>query len=265
VHPIERLRYVARASGIDHASVARETAAALAGLAFDPPGIVTACRRVVERHPASGPVWWMASRVLTAADPIAEAWHVADLLDEDRTAWELSLALPDDATVTVLGWPEVAAGALPRRGDVEVLVVDVLGEGHGLVRALRRADVVADVVAVHALAACVAASDVVLIEASALGPDGFVAIAGSHAAAAVAHHSGTPVWLVAGLGRALPATTWKTVAERVSEGSLEAEDEIVPADLIDTVLGPEGLRTFVEVVASPGCPVAHELLRPSVF
>ena len=32
----------------------RETAAALAALGFDPPGLVTACRRILDRHPLSG-------------------------------------------------------------------------------------------------------------------------------------------------------------------------------------------------------------------
>ena len=32
---------------------------------FDPPGLVTACRRILDRHPLSGPLWWLAARVLT--------------------------------------------------------------------------------------------------------------------------------------------------------------------------------------------------------
>ena len=55
VHPIERLRYVARARGADAESLVRETAGALRGLGLDPSGLVVACRRIVERHPTSGP------------------------------------------------------------------------------------------------------------------------------------------------------------------------------------------------------------------
>ena len=51
----------------------RETAGALSSLGFDPAGLVTACRRIVDRHVTSGPLWWLCARVLTAGDPLAEA------------------------------------------------------------------------------------------------------------------------------------------------------------------------------------------------
>ena len=54
---LERLRYVARSSGAPQEVLVRETAAALASLGFDPPGLVTACRRILDRHPLSGPLW----------------------------------------------------------------------------------------------------------------------------------------------------------------------------------------------------------------
>ncbi len=63
MHPIERLRYVARASGGDQRMLVRETAGALRGLGFDPAGLVVACRRIVERHPNSGPMWWLCATV----------------------------------------------------------------------------------------------------------------------------------------------------------------------------------------------------------
>ena len=61
VHPIEHLRYVARAQGADSASLVEETAMALGSLRFDPAGLVVACRRIVERHPFNGPLWWLCS------------------------------------------------------------------------------------------------------------------------------------------------------------------------------------------------------------
>ena len=54
---------------------------------------------------------------------------------------ELAHCLPDEATIVVLGWPELIGAALPRRGDLEVLVVDVHQEGGGLVMQLVDADV----------------------------------------------------------------------------------------------------------------------------
>ena len=264
MHPIERLRYVARASGGDQGLIVRETAGALASLGFDPPGLVTACRRIIERHPTSGPLWWLAARVLTAGDPVAEAWRAADEIDADPTARELAHALPDGAAVCVLGWPEIVGEALPRRGDLRVLVVDAMDEGSGLVRRLMASDVDVADVPVTGLGAAASDVQVVLVEASAMGPDGLVAVAGSRAAAAVAHHAGVAVWAVAGVGRLLPARTWQAVERRVDDGSAEPwelEDEVVPIDLVDQVAGPWGVMPVADAMRRVDCPVAPELLR----
>src|SRR5581483_9490795 len=196
MHPIERLRYVARSSGAPAELLVRETAGALAALGFDPPGLVTACRRILDRHPVSGPLWWLCARVLTASDPNVEAWNAADDVAADATADLLAYALPDDATVCVLGWPDRIGEALPRRGDLDVLVVDALGEGTGLVRRLLHADMEVVDVPMSGLGAAVADADLLLLEASAIGPGSFVGVAGSRAAAAVAAVSETPTWLV---------------------------------------------------------------------
>ena len=55
MHPIERLRMVARAAGEGPALVAQEAAGALVAFGDDPAGLVTACRRLVDRQPTSGP------------------------------------------------------------------------------------------------------------------------------------------------------------------------------------------------------------------
>ncbi|MBA3289003.1 MAG: hypothetical protein H0U21_13480, partial [Acidimicrobiia bacterium] len=68
MHPIERLRFVARAQGADAESLVRETAGALRGLGLDPAGLVVACRRIVERHPSCGVLWWLCARMLTSGD-----------------------------------------------------------------------------------------------------------------------------------------------------------------------------------------------------
>ena len=69
MHPIEHLRHVARATGADPALVATEAASALAQMAsMDPAGLVPACRRLIEAHLTSGPVWWLSARILGADD-----------------------------------------------------------------------------------------------------------------------------------------------------------------------------------------------------
>ena len=264
MHPIERLRYVARASGADHGLLVRETAGALASLGFDPPGLVTACRRIIDRHPASGPLWWLSARVLTSNDPVGEAWRAADEIADDPTPDELAHAIPDEATICVLGWPEQIGDALPRRGDLDVLVVDALGEGSGLVRRLQRAEVDAIDVPMSGLGTAVADSDLVLLEASAFGPGGWVGVAGSRAAAAVARHAGIPVWVVAGIGRLLPARMWDALAARLDDDMpWEADDDVVPSDLCDMLVGPAGPLPLADALRRIDCPIAPELFKPS--
>ena len=139
MHPIERLRIVARASGEGPGLLGAEAAGALAAFGADPAGLVTACRRMVDRQPTSGPFWWLCARVLAAGDPVDEAWRSAEEMRRgphaaDADPWPCPRPRPS----AVLGWPERLGAALTRRGDVEVLVVDVLGEGSGSCGALQR-------------------------------------------------------------------------------------------------------------------------------
>ncbi|MDQ2753948.1 MAG: hypothetical protein M3R71_00170, partial [Actinomycetota bacterium] len=99
MHPIERLRYVAGAQGADPGLLAREAAEALGDMArMEPAGLVPACRRLVERHVTSGPVWWLSARVLGGVTPAAAAREAAAELDADPTEGNLSRLLPEDAT-----------------------------------------------------------------------------------------------------------------------------------------------------------------------
>ncbi|MGE0879038.1 MAG: hypothetical protein AB7L13_19995 [Acidimicrobiia bacterium] len=264
MHPIERLRYVARASGIDQAVVVRETAAAIASMGrFDEQAIVTSCRRIIERHPRSGALWWMCSRVLTASDPSNEAWRCVEEISDDRTSIELAYALPDEATVCVLGWPNLVGEALARRGDLEVLVVDTLGEGNGLVRRLARSQVEAIEVPVSGLGSAVAVSDVVLLEGAAIGAGGYIGVAGSRAASSVAMYGEIPVWLVGGVGRVLPERMWDALIGRleIDDEPWEADDEIAPIELVSHVVGPDGVEPVDEALAKTDIPLAPELFK----
>lgn len=264
MHPIERLRYVARAEGADPSTLVREAAGALAGFGDDPDGLVTACRRLVDRHPAVGPMWWMAARVLAAADPVAEAWRAADEIDADPTAELLGSALPDDATVVLVGWPEQAVAALHRRGDIEPLVVHAGGDGLSLVARLRRSDLDAAHVPDAGVGAAVAEADLVLLEATALGPDGFVAQTASRPAAAVAATVDVPVWVVAGAGRVLPGRLWEALVNRLGQSEVEPwdrDEEVMPFAGVTQVIGPGGPQSPEDAVRRADCPVSPELLR----
>lgn len=278
MHPIERLRYVARSSGADERVLVQETAAALRGLRMEPADLVIACRRIVERHPSSGPLWWLCSQVLTAPDPFSALSRLADEVEDDPTPRTLAHALPDEATVCVVGWPDLAGDALARRGDVRVLAVDTDGNAGGLVRRLQRADVEADEIPAGAIATAVGLADVVVIEPAAVcaatdeGGGEALGPMGAHALAAAAYCAEVPVWIVAGVGRRLPATTWATLRERVGRAALAeapwyAREETFPIALATHVVDPTGVHELTDASAAAllaaECPVAHELLRSS--
>lgn len=264
MHPIERLRYVARAHGASQSVMVGETAAALRSFGRDPQGLVTACRRIVDRQPSSGPLWWLAARTLTAGDPITEAQIAAAEVEDDGTPRAVADAVPEDATILLLGWPELAPGALSRRGDVEVLVCDVDGEGSDLVLRLLRADVDATDVPFSGLGSAAAEADIVILETCAMGPSGFLAPSGSRAAAAVARAAERQVWLVAGVGRLLPERMFTALCDRTISADSPWDDdlELVPLDLVDKVVGPTGPANPKDALRRTDCPVAPELLKP---
>jgi len=266
VHPIERLRYVARSSGAPQDLLVSETAGALLSFADDPSALVTACRRIVSRQLTSGALWWLCSRILCAPDPAAEARTAIEEIDSDPTARHLAAALPDDATITVLGWQQLVASALARRGDVSVLVVDTLDEAASFVRYLESRDVDATEVPLSGLGAAVAASDLVVCEASAVGSSSFLAVAGARAAASVARTAGLPVWLVAGVGRLLPARVWEALESRLdlADDPWDADDEVVPLALVDSAVARTGLVAPDSLQRLVDCPIAPELFKPDV-
>ncbi len=243
-----------------------ETASALLSFRDDHSGLVTACRRIVSRQLTSGAIWWLTSRLLCATDVVAEARSAVDEIESDRTSRSLAAALPDDATIAVAGWQTVVASALVRRGDVEVLVIDVLGEAGSFCRHLSTRDVDAVEVPLSGLGAACAAADLVIIEASAVGTDAFLGVAGTRAAAAVAHSAGVPVWLVVGVGRVLPARIWEALVGRLdlADEPWDADDEIVSLSLIDQCVGPTGLESVDEMIRRCDCPIAPELFKADI-
>jgi hypothetical protein len=254
---------VARATGEDPSLLAQEAANAIANLHGDSATLVTACRRLLDRQPACGPLWWVGARVLSAPEPAEEAYVVARELVADRTPSVLGRELPEEARVTVVGWPGQAAQALRRRGDVEVLAIEAFGEGSALASQLRRAGTAVSVVPESGLGQAVVRSDLVLLEATALGETGLVAMAGSHAAAAVGYDAGVPVWVVAGVGRVLPAPLWEALRARVSENTApgQSDNDIVPARLVDRVVGPAEVETFEAAVERADFSSVPELTR----
>ena len=116
------------------------------------------------------------------------------------------------------------------------------------------------------LGAAVAEADLVLLEASAVGPSEFLAVSGSRAAAAVARHADVPVWLVAGVGRLLPQRMWEGLRARLhTVDPWDADDEIVPLDLVGCIVGPSGPQPAEDALRRIDCPVVPELFKGDVF
>lgn len=267
MHPIERLRYVARSQGGDQRVLVDETATALRGLGLDPAGVVVACRRIIERHPTSGPLWWLCSSVLTAPDPLRAARGLADEVIDDPTADHLVTAISDDATVCLIGWPDLIGEAMIRRGDVTVLAVDIDDEGSAFVRRLQRADVEAEIVPAAGMGAAALASDAVMIEALAAGHDGLLATLGSRPLAAAAYCAEVPVWAVLGRGRCLPDQLYASMLARLGDrhDTWYANAEHLPLALATTVVSPYGVVAAAEHALTPECALAGELLRSSAM
>ncbi|HXW35102.1 MAG TPA: hypothetical protein VEJ87_11030 [Acidimicrobiales bacterium] len=122
MHPIERLRAVARASWAPPDVLGSEAAWALADLALDEPAaLVPACRRLLAVHPGCGPLWWVAARVLSASDPVEEAERCAGAIDGDPTPDLVEEATSGKRAVKRGGVGEVASA------DIVVVRVDAMG------------------------------------------------------------------------------------------------------------------------------------------
>jgi hypothetical protein len=274
MHPIERLRWVARAPEGEVSMVAAEAAGALAAFAHDPAGLVIASRRLIERRPAAAPLWWLASRVLCALDPAFEAIDAAADLERDRTPVALAGDLPG-GTVAIVGWPDQASAALRIRsrmgggearqphlapqsaGADRVVVVPSGSEGWGCADWLQSHGVDARLLPAGEVPAAGRRCALALLEAAAVGPDRFVAAAGSAALAAVAREADRPVWLVSGVGRVLPGPLYEALVRRVGDDPAWEE---VPLAAVDDVVGPAGPVPPARLPRS-ACPVAAELLR----
>ena len=247
MHPIERLRYVARARGADAESLVRETAGALRGLGLDPSGLVVACRRIVERHPTCGPLWWLCARMLTSADPMAAARAAVDEIEADRTVDALvgRAARRRDGRRPSAGRSSPGM-ALARRGDVRVLAVDAGHQGSSFVQRLERSEVESELVPMEAAAIADGRADLVLVEADALDATRLVAATGSAVLAAAAGLAGD-----AGVvrRRLRPAAAGADGRRRSSTGSASSRStrgrvrsRSLPLSLVAHVVGPDGGR-----------------------
>ena len=266
MHPIERLRYVARSDGAGAAILVRETALALCDMAFDPQSLVLACRRIVERHPTTAQLWWLCAHVLTAADSFERARELALVVERDDTPGHLDDSLPDAAAVVIVGWPFTTVKCLVQRGDATMLVVDSHGEGEALVERLHDADIAAELVPFECLAAAIAQCDIVVVEALAAGPASALAVGGSRGVVETARAHGKPTWLVTGAGTRLPSVLWEGMCAALQlDTDWQAGLDVIDVARFTRVIGPSGASDDTTVAFTPECPTTSELLRRSAI
>ena len=238
MHPIERLRYVARAGVVPVVPLVRESAAALASFADDPKGLLTSCRRLLDRRSDCAPLVWLAARMLTAMDPRSEAARVMQELEADTTQRVLQDgldALASGSSVLAVGELGTYAAALHDRPDL---------------RSLEPHDPDAS------------SADLVLMTSDCAGPSQALVVAETVAVAEMAHRWGTPVWLIAGAGRTLPGRMWDLLSTRHRRDD-PAMRGLAVLDLdrfVTRVATPSGLRTPAEAARRSGCPIVPELM-----
>ena len=231
MHSIERLRWIAGAQWAPAGELAAEAAWALSDLAEEEPAaLLPSCRRLLERHPGCGALWWVAASVLAAPDAIVAAQACAQALAEDPTEEVFAASL--DA-----GRRAVRRGSLSDVAGAELVVVEV--------EALGAAGMVVD------------PSRLALVEAARTVevPIWLVAGVGRQ----------LPPRLFDALVRRLPGTDPDGAATTLTGSRYRRSGEPpVPVALdlhgVTDVVGPAGMVPVGEAVAAVGCAEPPELL-----
>lgn len=259
MHPIERLRWIARADGEADGLLATEAAWTLGELAAtEPPSVVTAARRLVARHPDCGPLWWACARLVASGDPYEAAGSVASELAGDRVAAVLAEAIAaefarSDRLAACLP-VDALRTALAQRGGYEVRVIGGYRELRYELAGLGSVESSVSGFEPEEAADALDGTRVLLVEPAFASPAGLWCRASALAGVEAAEAASVPVWALCPPGRVLPPLLAEAAAER-STGVVRVD----PAR-IALAVGPSGPRAAAQVLAEPGCPAARELI-----
>lgn len=255
MHPIERLRFVARSEGEDPAEVALAAADALADLASEPRALVLACRRLLDAQAGAAPLWWLSAHILASADPAAAARACARGLAGDGTALELADALPA-GTAVVAEAASSALGALGERPDCSVALVGTAAELTWALRDLAGGPAGGPAAVGYEpdeLAAGLEGAGIAVVEARAASPSRLLLGEVGAALASAAAGRGVALWVAAGVGRVLPEPLFDACARGAEQAV------VVPAGLADQVAGPSGLVPPAAGLDPGDCPAPASL------
>lgn len=270
MHPIEHLRYLARAGYADAPELVTETASALRGLGVGDANFVLTCRRIVERHPTCGPLWWLCAELLTALEPRETLRRCVDRVRGDSTpahlAGHLASRFPDGGMVVVNGWSWEIALALVQSSGFEVCVIDGDNGADHMVRVLERNEVVAHLVEPQRAAAAVGECGAVLVSSVFAGSDTLWCPIGSAQLAAVAYCSGIDVVATTTVGTRLPKVFTDAIIRLVDDDTRgdawHRDIESLPLGLVTSVVGATGVDHAAAVLPrgiQPEAPAATEL------
>lgn len=227
MHPIERLRYVARAGWAGPAELGAEAAFALAELAEEEPAaLLPASRRLLQHNPTCGPLWWVVARLLAAGDPLAEAERCVEAIEDDPTDERLERALGDRRAVRHGGVAEVAGA------EVVVVDVDALGPD-GMV---------------------VDGDDLGLLEAARATGTDIWAVAG------VGRVLPGRLWQVLADHARCPPPAQRTVTHGYFDTAPPVPGAVVGLAGLAAVAGPRGVVSLPQALAGCDCPEPPELL-----
>ncbi len=263
MHPIERLRYVARASHVPAKYLVRDTAMALSDFVGDDAVLLISCKRILDRQPSAAPLVWLVAHALGAPNPSSALWDAAEEIEGDKSAAALAYELPDDATIATIGWSDWLADVLRVRGDVGVVVIDLDGEAEYELET--SADPDQHWLCVDPSGAGQALSEAthVVLGLDALGPEQSIARQGALMLAATAKHREMPVWGVAPTGFALPDRMYSGLARRWHESEAttiwERPVEEIETTLFDRIATHKGVVAAADALRMSGCPIVPEL------
>jgi len=236
---------------------------ALVSFVGDDAGLLIACRRILDRQPASAALVWLVAHALGAPDQRAALWDAVEALEDDRTMAALAYELPDDAVVATVGWNDAIATLARKRGDVGFVVVDTDGNAEYHIDRLIDGGTAMTTVDPEGTAQAMFDTTHVITFLDALGPEHGLAPLGTFSALAVARHLGTPTWGIAATGVALPERMYNGVTRRWNEHTSEPRymrsAEEIPIGLLDQVLSTTGISSPDQAVRASGCPIVAEL------
>ncbi|MGH9304415.1 MAG: hypothetical protein ACRDZ5_08390 [Acidimicrobiales bacterium] len=262
MHPIERLRYIARSEGDAGKMLAIEAAWTLSELAsIEPSALLTACRRLLDRRPECGQLWWIGAHLLLAADPFAASRRLVAELCSDPAPSVLAASLRRRLRpgVSLASAPplELLRDALELRRGASVRVVAEQRELRPAIGLLSQG---ADEVAGFGPGAAddaLRGAGVVVVEALAAGP--FLVLV-SPAAAALAHEAfqkDIACWLVLGAGAVIAEPL---IAAAAAAATRAGTAEVLSPDEFRLGIDCVGEGDPGEVLARASCPAGLELL-----